>query len=110
MFRCSCLPYGNNACFAYMEGTKMIVVSCNQVPHTMRHNVADAINMPIGSVSNQTFIGGGFGNKQDTMYEPLVALISKRLGGRPVSLQLTREETFINTRTRHAFDMSMFTS
>ena len=100
----------NNGCFAYMEGTKMIVVSCNQVPHTMRRNVADAINMPIGSVRViKPFIGGGFGNKQDTMYEPLVALISKRLGGRPVSLQLTREETFINTRTRHAFDMSMFT-
>lgn len=100
----------NNGCFAYMEGTKMIVVSCNQVPHTLRRNVAEAINMPIGSVKIiKPFIGGGFGNKQDTMYEPLVALISKRLGGRPVSLQLTREETFINTRTRHAFDMDMFT-
>lgn len=100
----------NNSCFAYMEGPKMVVISCNQVPHTMRRNVAEAIGVPLGSVKVfKPYMGGGFGNKQDTMYEPLVALICKRLGGRPVSLQLTREETFINTRTRHAFDMNMYT-
>ena len=52
-------------------------------------------------------IGGGFGNKQDTMLEPIVAYLTMILGGRPVYLQLTREECFVNSRTRHAFDLDM---
>ena len=99
----------NNGCFAYMEGKKIIVVTCNQVPLTLRRNIAEAIEVPVSDVRViKPYLGGGFGNKQDTMYEPIVALLTKRLGGRPVSLMLTREETFSNTRTRHAFDMSMY--
>jgi len=100
----------NNGCIAYMEGRRITIISCNQVPYTLRRNVAEALGIPIGDVRViKPCLGGGFGNKQDTMYEPVVALLSMRLGGRPVSLQLTREETFVNTRTRHAFDMNMYT-
>lgn len=91
----------NNTCFAYMDGRRMVVYSCNQVPHTLRRNIAEAIGMPLGDVRVvKPFLGGGFGNKQDTMYEPLVALASQRLGGRCVAITLSREETFVNTRTR----------
>ena len=101
----------NNTCFAYMEGRRMVVYSCNQVPHTLRRNIAEALEMPVGDVRVvKPFIGGGFGNKQDTMYEPLVALASRRLGGRCVAIVLTREETFVNTRTRHGFDMTIAAS
>ena len=48
------------------------------------------------------YIGGGFGNKQDVLYEPLNAFLSLQVGGRPVKLELTREETFADTRVRHA--------
>lgn len=96
----------NNSCFAYMEGRKMVIVSCNQVPFTLRRNVAQAIGMPIGDVKViKPYLGGGFGNKQDTYYEPLAALLSKKLGGRCVAVLLSREETFVNTRTRHSMDM-----
>ncbi len=96
----------NNACFAYMEGRKMVVYSCNQVPHTLRRNIAEAIGLPLGDIRVvKPFMGGGFGNKQDTMFEPMVALASLRLGGRCVVAVLTREETFISTRTRHGFDI-----
>src|SRR3970282_833179 len=37
--------------------------------------------------------GGGFGGKQHTKYEPLVALMALR-AGRPVRLVLSLEETF----------------
>ena len=98
----------NNTCFAYMDGRRMVVYSCNQVPHTLRLNIAEAIGMPLGDVRVvKPFLGGGFGNKQDTMYEPLVALASQRLGGRCVAITLSREETFVNTRTRHGFDMTI---
>ena len=96
----------NNSCFAYMEGRKMIVVSCNQVPNTLRRNVSEATQMPLGDVKViKPFLGGGFGNKQDTLYEPLAALLSKKLGGRCVAVVLSREETFVNTRTRHGMDL-----
>ena len=95
----------NNACFAYMEGARMVVVTCNQVPFTTRRNIASALEIPLGSVKViKPFMGGGFGNKQDTLYEPIAALLSKKLGGTPVALVLTREETFTCSRTRHGMD------
>ncbi len=98
----------NHSCFAYMDGRKIVVYTCNQAPHTVRRNTANAIGVPVGDVRVvKPYLGGGFGNKQDTVYEPLVALLTKRLGGRPVAHICTREETFINTRTRHAFDMDV---
>lgn len=96
----------NISCFAYMREGKMTVVSPNQVPFTLRRNVAEAIGIPIGNVRIiKPVIGGGFGNKQDTLYEPLAAFLSKKLDGRCVSISLSREETFINSRTRHAMDI-----
>ena len=98
----------NNTCFAYMDGRRMVVYSCNQVPHTLRRNIAEAIGMPLGDVRVvKPFLGGGFGNKQDTMYEPLVALASQRLGGRCVAITLSRGRNILNTRTRHGFDMTV---
>lgn len=96
----------NTACFAYMEGRRMVVVTPNQVPHTLRRNIAEAVDLPLGDVRVvKPYVGGGFGSKQDTVYEPLAAYLSKMLGGRCVSVFLSREETFINSRTRHAMDM-----
>ncbi len=98
----------NHSCFAYMDGRKIVVYTCNQAPHTVRRNTANALGIPVGDVRViKPYLGGGFGNKQDTVYEPLVALFTQRLGGRPVAHICTREETFINTRTRHAFDMDI---
>ena len=96
----------NISCFAYMSGRKMVIVSPNQAPHTLRRNVAEAVGMPVGDVRViKPFVGGGFGNKQDTFYEPLAAFMSRKLGGRCVSFVLSREETFVNSRTRHAMDL-----
>lgn len=49
------------------------------------------------------FIGGGFGNKQDVLEEPMAAFLTSKLGGIPVKVSLSREECFLATRTRHAF-------
>ena len=53
------------------------------------------------------YIGGGFGNKQDVLYEPLNAFLTMAVGGRAVKLELTREETFVNTRTRHSIEYDL---
>ena len=53
------------------------------------------------------YVGGGFGNKQDVLYEPLNAFLTTQVGGRPVKLDVSREETFCNTRTRHAIEFDL---
>jgi CO/xanthine dehydrogenase Mo-binding subunit len=45
-------------------------------------------------------VGGGFGGKQEMFVEDILALAALRTG-RPVKLELTREEQFIATSTRH---------
>lgn len=88
---------------AYTEGRKIIVVSSTQIPHIARRVIGQALGIPWGRVRViKPYIGGGFGNKQDILYEPLNAWLTLQLGGRPVELDISREETFISTRVRHA--------
>ena len=100
----------NHECYAYEEAGKIVVVSSTQIPHIIRRCVGQALGKPWGSVRIvKPYIGGGFGNKQDALYEPLCAWLSTQLGGRCVHLQCTREETFHTNRVRHSFDMHMVT-
>jgi xanthine dehydrogenase molybdenum-binding subunit len=93
----------NHICYASMENGKITVVSSTQIPHIVRRVVGQALGIPWGSVRIiKPYIGGGFGNKQDALYEPLCAYLSKVVGGRLVKLDVTREETFVSNRTRHA--------
>ncbi|WP_312442735.1 xanthine dehydrogenase subunit XdhA [Lacrimispora sp.] len=93
----------NHICFASIENGKISVVSSTQIPHIVRRIVGQALGIPWGSVRIiKPYIGGGFGNKQDALYEPLCAYLSKVVGGRLVKLDVTREETFVSNRTRHA--------
>ena len=100
----------NHECYAYEEAGKIVVVSSTQIPHIIRRCVGQALGKPWGSVRIvKPYIGGGFGTKQDALYEPLCAWLSTQLGGRCVHLQCTREETFYANRVRHSFDMHMVT-
>ena len=92
--------------YAYVDTNgKVTVVSSTQIPHICRRVVAQALGLPWGKVRViKPYIGGGFGNKQDVLYEPLCAWLSTKLGGRPVFLEISREETIVGTRTRHRMD------
>jgi xanthine dehydrogenase molybdenum-binding subunit len=93
----------NAASHAWMENGRLVVMSSTQIPHIMRRVIAQALGIPWGMVRIiKPAVGGGFGNKQDVLYEPLNAWLSQQLGGRCVALTLSREETFLNTRSRHA--------
>jgi xanthine dehydrogenase molybdenum-binding subunit len=95
-----------NSCFAYQDGRQMVIVTANQVPFTARKNIAKALNMPVGRIRIvKPYMGGGFGNKQDTLYEPIAAMLSMKAGGRCVALIMSREECFVSTRTRHGMDI-----
>ena len=90
--------------WAYVDTNgKITVVSSTQIPHIVRRCTAQALGVPIGRVRIiKPYIGGGFGNKQDVLYEPLNAFLTMSVGGRPVRLEISREETISGTRTRHA--------
>ena len=93
----------NHGCFAYQEAGRVVVVTSTQIPHIVRRVVAQALGLPWGKVRIiKPYIGGGFGNKQDALYEPLCAWCSTQVGGRLVKLECSREETFVSNRVRHA--------
>lgn len=94
--------------WAYVEPNgKITVTSSTQIPHIVRRVISQALGVPAGRIRViKPYIGGGFGNKQDVLYEPLNAYLTTVVGGRPVRLEISREETIYGTRTRHAIDGS----
>ena len=89
--------------FAYMDAGRIVVVSSTQIPFIVRRVVAQALGLEWGKVRVvKPYLGGGFGNKQDVLYEPLNAFLCQCVGGRCVKLELSREEVFFSTRCRHA--------
>lgn len=98
----------NPISYAYMEKGRIVVISSTQIPHIVRRVIGQALGIPWGKVRViKPYIGGGFGNKQDVLYEPLNAFLTTVVGGRPVKLDVSREETFINTRTRHSIEYDL---
>ncbi len=93
----------NHGAYAYMEAGRVVVVSSTQIPHIVRRICGQACGLPWGKVRVvKPYIGGGFGNKQDALYEPLVAWCTLQVGGRCCHFECTREETFVSNRVRHA--------
>ena len=93
----------NFICYAWESSGKINVVSSTQIPHIVRRCVGQGIGVDWGKVRVvKPYIGGGFGNKQDALYEPLCAWLCTQVGGRLVKLDCQREETFANNRVRHA--------
>lgn len=94
--------------YAYMELGRIVVVSSTQIPHIVRRVIGQALGIPWGEVRViKPYIGGGFGNKQDVLYEPLNAFLCQKVGGRGVKLEISREETLACTRVRHAIDFKV---
>ena len=93
----------NHGCFCYEENSRLVVTSSTQIPHIVRRIVGQALGRPWGDIRIiKPYIGGGFGNKQDALYEPLCAWCCTQVGGRLVKLDCSREETFVSNRVRHA--------
>ena len=93
----------NFICTAQMEGERIRMLSSTQIPHIVRRVVGQALGIDWGRVQIiKPYIGGGFGNKQDVLYEPLCAWVCMNLGGHLVKLDVPREETFVSNRVRHA--------
>ena len=77
------------------------VRTSTQVPFLTRRALSDIFQLPLDKV--RVFcerVGGGFGGKQEMFVEDILALAALKTG-RPVKLELTREEQFVATSTRH---------
>jgi len=77
------------------DGTLEIWTSA-QSPFAVRYLTAKALHMPESKIIvHVPYVGGGFGGKAGVNFEPLVAMLSKMVGGRPVKLALSRYENFL---------------
>jgi len=80
------------------------VWSSLQSPFAARYLMAQSLGMPVNSiVIHHPFCGGGFGGKAGLGWEPLVSLLSKMVGYKPVKLVLSRKEQFTSAAVREAF-------
>jgi xanthine dehydrogenase molybdenum-binding subunit len=102
----------NQSAYAYVDADgRMLIVTSTQIPHIVRTIVGESLGISPGKIRViKPYIGGGFGNKQDVIIEPLTAAMSLAVNGRPVRYAMTREEVFIDTRTRHAMKFTMKTA
>jgi xanthine dehydrogenase molybdenum-binding subunit len=101
----------NHVVFAYMDDLdRIVIVTSTQIPHIVRRIVAEALDFPLSRIKViKPYIGGGFGNKQDVIFEPMAAFLTLHMNGRPVAIHMTREEEMIGTRVRHPFHIRVKT-
>jgi putative selenate reductase molybdopterin-binding subunit len=83
------------------EDERLVIRSSTQVPFHVRRMVAPLVDLPVRRIRViKPRIGGGFGGKQEMLIEDIVAHLALATR-RPVRLELTREEEFVSSRTRH---------
>jgi len=103
-------PLERAASICYLDGDVLVVETTTQIPHILKRLLQNALDWPQQKIRVvKPHLGGGFGMGQDALYQPLNAYLSLELGGKPVYLELSRQESLWNTRTRHAMEF-MITS
>lgn len=89
------------------EQGRLVVRTSSQVPFLVRDELAHVFGLDPGRVRVLTGrVGGGFGGKQEMLIEDLAALAVLRTG-RPVQVELTREEQFAVAPCRHPMRVSV---
>jgi putative selenate reductase molybdopterin-binding subunit len=80
---------------------RLVITTSTQVPFHVRRMVAPLLGLPVKRIRIvKPRIGGGFGVKQEMLIEDIVGHLTIATGRR-VRLELTREEEFVSSRTRH---------
>ncbi len=82
------------------DGVVTVISPSQNITHH-RHMLAKIIARPINKVRFiMSPVGGGFGGKEDMIYQGMLALMAMKTG-RPVRLVFTREESIATTAKRH---------
>jgi putative selenate reductase molybdopterin-binding subunit len=105
------VPMETHVSLSYLdESRRLVIVTATQVPFHVRRIVARVAQVPISRIRViKPRIGGGFGGKQEIVLEDLCALVTLRTG-RPVFMELKRDEEFFASRTRHSQYITMKTA
>ena len=95
-------PIEPHITIAYWDSDeRMVIRTSTQVPFHVRRMVAPLLGLPVKQIRViKPRIGGGFGVKQEMLIEDIVGHLTMATG-RPVRYELTREEEFVSSRTRH---------
>ncbi|MGB6301216.1 MAG: molybdopterin cofactor-binding domain-containing protein, partial [Rivularia sp. (in: cyanobacteria)] len=90
------------------DGT-LVVRSSTQVPFHCQRLLSQLFDIPQEKIRvYKPQLGGGFGNKQEILTEDLCALATLRTG-KPVQWEMTRNEEFTATNSRHAMTIKLKT-
>lgn len=90
------------AAIAAWEGERLTVWKSSRGIHADRLNLSLSLGIPREDVRViGPHMGAGYGNKDETRLAAITAILARR-AGRPVKIELTREEEFIAGRSRHA--------
>src|SRR5579884_815493 len=83
------------------EDQRLVLRTSTQIPYHCRRMLAFALDIPVRNIHViKPRVGGGFGNKQEVVTEPIAAVLALKTR-RPVKLEYTREEEFTIARMRH---------
>lgn len=89
---------------------KITLWVCNDGPHRLRKDLADAMGIPLTRIRVVVpYIGGGYGGKGGLKLEPVAIALARKTNHRPVRVIMTREEVFTATIVRHAAVMTLKT-
>jgi 4-hydroxybenzoyl-CoA reductase subunit alpha len=101
------VPMENHAVLANWEPNGRVTVwSSTQTPHYLHREIAKALDMEPSRIRIIVPpVGGGFGGKSEAFSHEVVAPVLSRISGRPVMIELSREEVFYCHRGRHPVRM-----
>lgn len=87
---------------SFEPGEKVTVWSSCSSPYNVRDTLAYLLGLPVSQVRVVSLaVGGMFGCKGGTFSHEAIAVLLARKSGRPVKVELNREEVFIATMVRH---------
>jgi putative selenate reductase molybdopterin-binding subunit len=91
------------------EDDRLVIHTSTQVPFHVRRMIAPVVQLPVKRIRVvKPRIGGGFGGKQEVLIEDVAAHLTIATG-RPVIYEMTREEEFASSRTRHPMKIKLKT-
>jgi CO/xanthine dehydrogenase Mo-binding subunit len=100
-YQSHCVPEPHTTIAYTDEDDRYTFITATQVPYHTRRQLAHIFDVPIRDIRVlKPRVGAGFGSKQEMAIEP-IAFALHRAAGRPVKLEMTRQEEFTALRFRH---------
>lgn len=105
-------PIENHAAIAQYEPDGKCTVWCScQSPYAVRQALSASFDIPLNKMRViSPYVGGGFGAKAGTTLEGIIIPLAMMCKGRPVMLEYTREDEFVNSYVRQGVYLKIKTA